>query len=132
MKYMIEVNAKYMVSIEADSPLQAEHKILNENDGCWGALAFDQRMMKTDTFAGAVATCETVSIGELQSMSQDYSEKVSRYATVKDEVKQQAAIIEDLMRQLKDAEETMKSLKSNEIIAQKVMIQAGEKLGVRA
>lgn len=132
MKYMIEVNAKYMVSIEEDSPLQAEHKILNENDGCWGALAFDQKMMKTETFAGAVATCETVSIRELQSMSQDYSEKVRRCAAARDEVKQQAAIIEDLMRRLRDAEETMKSLKTNEIFAQKEMIQAGEKLGVRA
>lgn len=64
MKYIVEVNAKYLVSIEAESLCNAEHKLLAYN-GIWGALAFDQKMMKTDTFAGAVQGCEMISMNEL-------------------------------------------------------------------
>lgn len=64
MKYIVEVNAKYLVSIEAESLCNAEHKLL-DYDGIWGALAFDRAMMKTDTFAGAVQGCEMVSMTEL-------------------------------------------------------------------
>lgn len=64
MKYIVEVNAKFLVSIEAESISNAEHKLLAYN-GIWGALAFDQKMMKTDTFAGAVQGCEMVSMSEL-------------------------------------------------------------------
>lgn len=31
MKYIVEVNAKYLVSVEADSVLKAEHKLLDYN-----------------------------------------------------------------------------------------------------
>lgn len=67
MKYIVEVNAKYLVSIEAESALQAEHKVLSYN-GIWGALAFDNKMIKTDTFLGAVQGCEMVSMTELITM----------------------------------------------------------------
>ena len=67
MKYIVEVNAKWLVSIEAESPLNAEHKLLDYN-GVWGALAFDNKMIKTDTFLGAVQGCEMVSMAELITM----------------------------------------------------------------
>lgn len=64
MKYIVEVNAKWLVSIEAESVLSAEHKLLEYN-GIWGALAFDNKMIKTDTFLGAVQGCAMVSMDEL-------------------------------------------------------------------
>ena len=67
MKYIVEVNAKWLVSIEAESVLNAEHKLLEYN-GVWGAMAYDRAMMKTDTFAGAVQGCEMVSMSELIEM----------------------------------------------------------------
>ena len=67
MKYIVEVNAKYLVNIEANSCLDAEHKLLDYNH-IWGALAFDQQMTKTDTFLGAVQGCEMVSMNELITM----------------------------------------------------------------
>lgn len=67
MKYIVEVNAKWLVSIEAESLSNAEHKLLDYS-GVWGALAFDRAMMKTDTFAGAVQGCEMVSMDELAAM----------------------------------------------------------------
>lgn len=70
MKYIVEVNAKYLVSLEASSCLDAEHKLLDYN-GVWGALAFDQKMTKTDTFLGAVQGCEMVSMKEFAQMVDD-------------------------------------------------------------
>ena len=72
MKYIVEVNAKYLVSLEASSCLDAEHKLLDYN-GVWGALAFDQKMTKTDTFLGAVQGCEMVSLAEIQRMADEFS-----------------------------------------------------------
>lgn len=131
MRYMVEVNAKYMVSVEADSQLQAEHKILNEHDGCWGALAFDAKMMKTDTFAGAAMTCETISLRELQSMATDLTEKSIAYGDANEEVKAQEAEIEELERRLKEAEEALARMKARRAAARAAMRQAAEKIGER-
>lgn len=70
MKYIVEVNAKYLVSVEATSCLDAEHQLLDYT-GVWGALAFDQKMTKTDTFLGAVQGCEMVSMKEFAQMADD-------------------------------------------------------------
>lgn len=70
MKYIVEVNAKYLVSVEASSCLDAEHQLLEYN-GVWGALAFDQKMTKTDTFLGAVQGCEMTSLAEIQRMADE-------------------------------------------------------------
>lgn len=70
MKYIVEVNAKYLVSVQATSCLDAEHQLLDYN-GVWGALAFDQKMTKTDTFLGAVQGCEMVSMKEFRQMVSD-------------------------------------------------------------
>lgn len=79
MKYIVEVNAKYLVSLEASSCLDAENKLLAYN-GVWGALAFDQKATKTDTFLGAVQGCEMTSIAEIQRMADELTvaEKVRR------------------------------------------------------
>lgn len=70
MKYIVEVNAKYLVSVEATSCLDAEHQLLDYT-GVWGALAFDQKMTKTDTFLSAVQGCEMVSMKEFRQIVSD-------------------------------------------------------------
>ena len=70
MKYIVEVNAKYLVSVEAASCLDAEHQLLDYS-GVWGALAYDQKMTKTDTFLGAVQGCEMVSMKEFRQIVSD-------------------------------------------------------------
>lgn len=69
MKFMVEVNAKYLVSVEADSALGAEHYILDTFRGTWGANAFDREALATDTFAGAVAFDEVISLKELKELN---------------------------------------------------------------
>lgn len=105
MKYIVEVNAKYLVSIEAESALNAEHKILEYN-GVWGALAFDQKMVKTDTFAGAVQGCEMISMNELIAMAAEVTDtKAAADKANKEE--------EDAGEELKKIEEMLKAAQKN-------------------
>ena len=62
MKFMVMVNNKFMVSVEATSNVAAEHKILNDiYHGMQSALAFDEESMKTDHFRGCLLACQTIS-----------------------------------------------------------------------
>ena len=103
MKYIVEVNAKYLVSIEADSPLQAEHKLLEYN-GIWGALAYDRQAMKTDTFAGAVQGCEMISMNELMEMVNAAMEAKLRAAKAEEARRQMFEKLQALQEQLEAAE----------------------------
>lgn len=65
MKYLVYVNSRYMVSVEAESNLGAEHKVLDNIPGATTALSFDNETMKTDTFIGCMMGSETISYNEL-------------------------------------------------------------------
>lgn len=72
MKFMVMANNKYMVSVEAETNLSAEHKILDEiYDGMQSALSFDKDTMKTDHFRACLMDCETISFSELMEMSKE-------------------------------------------------------------
>lgn len=130
MKYIVEVNAKYLVSVEAESALSAEHAVL-DLDGIWGALAFDREAMKTDTFAGAVQGCEMVSMKELETMSEEYrkvnAEKakcIDEHATADEEVKR-------LEEMLELAKQNRAILLQNIYNANKACAEVYETLGYR-
>ena len=101
MKYIVEVNAKYLVSVEASSCLNAEHMLLNYN-GVWGALAFDQRATKTDTFLGAVQGCEMISIKELEQMIVDVQNAKDAAIRAKEEQRRVHQELEALREQAKE------------------------------
>lgn len=89
-----------MVSIEAESLCNAEYKLLEYN-GVWGALAFDNKMMKTDTFAGAVQGCEMVSMEDISKMSHNLTTAkadavlaTEAYIDADDEVEKLTAMLE--------------------------------------
>ena len=103
MKYIVEVNAKYLVSIEASSCLNAEHMLLNYN-GVWGALAFDQKTTKTDTFLGAVQGCEMISIKELEQMIMDVQNAKDAAIRAKEEQRHVQQKLEALREQAKEIE----------------------------
>lgn len=73
MKYFVQVNRKFLVSLDAESALRAEHVCL-DLDGIWGAHAFDDEGRKTETFRGALLDCETISLTELVKMSNEYKQ----------------------------------------------------------
>ena len=128
MKYIVEVNAKWLVSVEAESALQAEHKVLDYN-GIWGALAFDRDMMKTDTFAGAVQGCEMVSMTELITMVNDAMDKKAlavKANVVRDE---NTAAIEEMKKRLAELKATKLNLDRDYNEARYQYYQAEAKLG---
>lgn len=130
MRYIVEVNAKYLVKVEADSPLRAEHTVL-DLDGIWGALAFDSETMKTDTFRGACLGCETISMKELTELSEEYRASYIALANTQDAMTQVDAEIADL-------EESLAKLKTKKVSIQKTLdcanaqcTNVNEEIGVR-
>lgn len=130
MKYIVEVNAKYLVSVEAETVLSAEHAVL-EYDGIWGAMAFDQDAMKTECFAGVVMSCETISMKELEAISENYRKAwaenaacIEAHKAADDEVKR----LEDLLALAKEGRAIALQ---NVYTAKKACAEANETLGVR-
>ena len=106
MKYIVEVNAKYLVSVEAESLCNAEHKLL-DYDGVWGAMAYDRDMMKTDTFAGAVQGCEMVSMSELAAMVTEMNDAKQEAVKAVDAMNEATAKVAELEKALSAAKRAM-------------------------
>jgi len=130
MKYIVEVNAKYLVSIEAETQLGAEHKVL-EYDGIWGALAFDADEMKTETFRGACLSCETISLNELKELSEDYRKAYANKAACTDAHAAADEEVRRLEEMLALAKENRAIALQNIYTANKAVAEANEAIGVR-
>lgn len=128
MKYIVEVNAKYLVSIEAESLSNAEHKLLDYN-GIWGALAFDRAMMKTDTFAGAVQGCEMVSMDELVSLINKAMDAKLIAVQQIEAAKDAEAKVNELQAALEEAKKNALDLNRAKANALHIYEMAEEKLG---
>lgn len=106
MKFMVMVNNKFMVSVEAESNLAAEHRILDDiYDGMQSALSFDMDTMKTDHFRGCLMGCETISFSELKKMSEAYRDQWHTFAECKGESDTAEAKVRMLEKQLAEAKE---------------------------
>lgn len=114
MKYIVEVNARYLVSIEAESPLAAEHAVL-EYDGIWGACI----------------ACETVSLSELVAHSNDYREAWAEYAACLDAHEAADDEVKRLEEQLSLAKENRAIALQNIYNAKKACANANDSLGIR-
>ena len=71
--FMVYVNSKFMVKVEAESNLEAEHIIL-ELEGCDTALAFnleDKDECSTETFRACMIASEFIGMTELVNMSKE-------------------------------------------------------------
>lgn len=103
MKYMVWVNQKFLVKVEVDgSALAAEHYILDIFQGIVGAQAFDRDGLKTDTFAGAVACSDAISLDELKAMSDRYENAYIELSKAMDEEREIVDEIERLQAKIKD------------------------------
>lgn len=128
MKYIVEVNAKWLVSVEADSLLKAEHNLLDYN-GIWGAMAYDREMMKTDTFMGAVQSCGMVSMDELVTMINAACDAkldaVKKVEAANDADKK----VKELEKMLAEAKKAQQNAKKAQDEAAWILMKAEEKLG---
>ena len=106
MKYFVQVNRNMMVSMTAESALAAEHAVL-DLDGVQYANAFDDELINTEAFRGALLGCNTVSVDELSQMSKDYAKAWVDVSNAKElmetELREVERIEEMLRRQKADA-----------------------------
>lgn len=70
--FMVMVNRKFMVKVEALSAYGAEHKILDDiYTGIQTAMAFSKEDMKGEYFINCMLDCQTISYEQLQSYAKN-------------------------------------------------------------
>lgn len=104
MRYFVVVNQKFIVAVDSTSNGGAEHVVLDRFDGVVGAQAFDSKAVKTETFAHFMATCDTVSMDELETMMSRYDSVKARLVEAEDGYDRLLALREKIIRELEDAE----------------------------
>ncbi len=131
MKYLVVVNQMYIVAVNANSALEAEHMILNNMDGIQGAQAFDQKSVRTETFAGYMMSCETVSFSELQQISRRYTEACEEMGKKLEEKKLAELEVERLKKLLEEAQHELTKKIQNHCFAKMDVEDAKKSLGMR-
>lgn len=108
--YMVEVNAKFMVRLEIEgSALAAEHYFLDSFKGVWGAMAYDQKAMKTDCFIGAMMHDELTTVEALTSKLDEYNVMDEQLEMTAKRIKTYEEEIEKLTREKEEIEEAYKT-----------------------
>ena len=128
MKYIVDVNAKWMVNVEAESALNAEHKIL-DLEGVWGANAYDRDGMMTDCFRDTVQFREFLSMEELANMTMAVAMPKAEMETLKKQYAAEEARVQDLEKALRDAKRGLADLRTTMALKMDSYDKAVEKLG---
>lgn len=106
-KYIVIVNQKYLVSVEAGSHGGAEHRCLDLVYGIEGAQAFSRDDLRTEYFRDCAIECETISFAELVEKSNAYKAAVDYESEVRESLEKTRNEMVELQRklaQLKDGE----------------------------
>lgn len=105
MKYIVIakiINNWYMTKVVANSPLSAEHQILDmgicgrHEYSVDGATAYDEDAIKTDTFTGMAMVADPISLKELAEIIEANNARIK----AKDEAENRIMEIEKQMKQL--------------------------------
>ena len=105
MKYIVMVNQKYLVTVEAETACGAEHKILdNVFYGIETCQAFTLKELGTDFFRGCAESCETISFSELFDKAVRYKEAADAIARAEENIACYKKQIEDLQKDIMFAE----------------------------
>lgn len=112
MKFIVEVNRKYLVAVEAETLCGAEHVILdryadeiNTYHVISGAMAYDREGMKTDYFAAALESCETISLAELDR-------RVSEIVAGYEKLEEVQSYRKDIMKRKEELEAEMERIQN--------------------
>lgn len=101
MKYMVEINAKFLVKIEIDGSCgSAEHYFLDKFPAVWGANAFDEKSMKTECFRGTLLNSELVSEKELSELLEEAEKADKKAADLEAEIKWYKETEQEMLRKL--------------------------------
>ena len=99
-KYIVIVNRKYLVSVEAASHGGAEHRCLDLVYGIETAQAFSRNDLRTEFFRDNAIECETISFSELKEKSEAYKASVAYEKEVSKAIEDNRSQIEALRREI--------------------------------
>lgn len=128
MKYVVDINAKWMVNVEAESALNAEHKML-DFEGVWEANAYDRDGMMTDCFRDTVQFREFLSMEELANMTMAVAMPKAEIETLKKQYAAEEARVQELEKALRDAKRGLADLRTTMALKMDSYDKAVEKLG---
>lgn len=118
-KYIVIVNQKYLVSVEAGSHGGAEHRCLDLVYGIETAQAFSRDDLRTEFFRDNAIKCETISFSELASKSEAYKATVEYENEADLAIRDNDARIAKLRRELEALQENNNTLCENIRLSQK-------------
>lgn len=114
MKYVVIVNQKYLVSVEANTHGGAEHKILdNVYYGVKTCQAFTIEEMSTDTFKALAENCETISYDEMLEKGKVYKETLDAMRENRANAEEYNAQVQELYKKIELAKDNMRSCLHN-------------------
>lgn len=109
-KYIVIVNQKYLVSVEAGSHGGAEHRCLDLVYGIDTAQAFSRNDLRTEFFRDNAILCETLSFSELVSKSEAYKAALDYENEVREtleKTRNEMAELQRKLEQLKNGEQAL-------------------------
>lgn len=105
MKFMVIVNQKYLVTVEANTHGGAEHKILdNVYYGIQTCQAFSMSELSTDIFKSLAEDCETIGYSELFDKAKEHKKTIEEIKAENDKIaayKKQIEAMEKRMAEIK-------------------------------
>lgn len=114
MKYIVIVNQKHLVTVDANTHGGAEHKILDDIFfGIETCQAFTIEEMTTDTFKALAENCETISYAELKEKSKTYEETLTEIEKTKDKIENREKEVQEYLIKLDKAKADLQFLKHN-------------------
>ena len=118
-KFIVIVNNKYLVMVEANSHGGAEHRILDDiYYGIEACQAFTLKETSTDTFRALAAHCETISFKEMQAKAKEYKTELDYEAEAKKALEENKARIEALEKELVALRNGSEMLQRNVVLSE--------------
>lgn len=109
-KYIVIVNHKYLVSVEANSHGGAEHRCLDLHYGIQYAQAFSRDDLRTEFFRDNAIDCETISFAELTSKTEAFKAAVEYENQVRNAIEETNNRIQKLLNDIEFLKESKESL----------------------
>lgn len=99
-KYIVIVNQKYLVSVEAGSHGGAEHRCLDLHYGIQTSQAFSRDDLRTECFRDMAIDCETISFAELAAKSEAFKVSIEKEREAREEIERNRKQLEELRREI--------------------------------
>lgn len=112
-KYIVIVNHKYLVSVEAMSHGGAEHRFLDLVYGMQTAQAFSREDLRTEFFRDNAIDCETISFSELASKSNAFKAAIEYENEVRQAIEDNRNRIRQLRKEIEALQDNNETLKAN-------------------